>query len=198
MNRRSLILGLVALPMVLSLSSCRSSGRSDKLVVVPRSQWAPLGSMPPAKSTPMGSISRITVHHDGIEPITPLETYDQIQSRLQTIRKYHLARGWADIGYHYIIDPRGRVWMGRPLQLQGAHVSGGNDGNIGILLLGNFQFEQPSDEALESLSILIGKLQKKYRIPAGRIYGHCELAVGTECPGHHLKDKMGAIRRKAR
>jgi len=198
MNRRFLFFGLVALPIVLSLSSCRSSVRSDKLVIVPRSQWAPLGFMPPVKSTPMGSISRITVHHDGIEPVTTLETYDQVRSRVQTIRKYHLGRGWADIGYHFIIDPRGRVWIGRPLQLQGAHVSGGNVGNIGILLLGNFQFEQPSDEAMETLSVLIRKLQKKYRIPADRIYGHCELAKGTECPGHHLKDKMGAIRRKAR
>jgi hypothetical protein len=35
----------------------------------------------------------------------------------------------ADIGYHYTIDPTGRIWEGRPVQYQGAHVKMNNEHN---------------------------------------------------------------------
>ena len=58
-------------------------------------------------------------------------------ARLETIRKAHLRRDggrWGDIGYHYAIDPAGRLWEGRSLKWQGAHVkSKERRKNIGVV-----------------------------------------------------------------
>jgi N-acetylmuramoyl-L-alanine amidase len=38
------------------------------------------------------------------------------------IRRWHKAKGWSDIGYHYVIRRDGRVEKGRPDARVGAHV----------------------------------------------------------------------------
>lgn len=195
-SRRFFFLCGAVLPVLLWLTSCSSmkEGGGPQLEVVPRSAWAPLPSAVPKNAVPMVPVTRITVHHDGIDPPTKLKTHEQIQARLQSIRGYHLSRGWADIGYHFIIDPMGRVWKGRPLSLQGAHVSGDNEGNIGIMVLGNFEIEHPSEPALDALSILIRQLKSLYQIPDYRVYTHQELGAGTECPGSHLQAAIDQVR----
>ena len=44
--------------------------------------------------------------------------------------------GWADIGYHFMVGPSGKVYEGRPLPVLGAHTGGFNEGSIGIGFLG--------------------------------------------------------------
>lgn len=51
------------------------------------------------------------------------------------VRRWHLERGFNDIGYHYLIAPSGSVAIGRPLYKEGAHVSRHNKGTVGILLI---------------------------------------------------------------
>ena len=100
-------------------------------------------------------------------------------------------RGFGDIGYHYLIDPAGRVWAGRSLDYQGAHARGSNNiANIGICLLGNFDDERPRPTALRSLASLLGALRERHDIPAFRVYGHCDFCV-TACPGRHLSSWVG-------
>ncbi|EMQ2877340.1 N-acetylmuramoyl-L-alanine amidase, partial [Vibrio navarrensis] len=52
------------------------------------------------------------------------------------IRAWHRAKGWRDIGYHWVITRQGELQAGRPMTQQGAHVRGHNQGNIGICLIG--------------------------------------------------------------
>lgn len=52
------------------------------------------------------------------------------------IRAWHKARGFSDIGYHYVVYRDGRVFAGRPIGQVGAHVSGRNTGTIGICYVG--------------------------------------------------------------
>lgn len=54
----------------------------------------------------------------------------------ETIRSWHLARGWSDIGYHYVVKLDGTIESGRPLHRVGAHVKGHNDDSIGICYVG--------------------------------------------------------------
>jgi N-acetylmuramoyl-L-alanine amidase len=58
---------------------------------------------------------------------------------VETIRDWHLKRGWSDIGYHYVIDLDGRVHAGRPIEKTGAHVKGHNTGSIGICYIGGVE-----------------------------------------------------------
>ncbi len=93
---------------------------------------------------------------------------------------------YGDIGYHFVIDPYGRLFEGRDLRYQGAHANGDNNvGNIGICLIGNFEKEKPTQAALDALEREIGALRQKYDIPRSRVYGHRELRA-TECPGDAL------------
>lgn len=158
---------------------------------VPRTRWARGGPIV-ALAKPMGSVRRITVHHDAIDP-APSGSPDEVARRLESIRSGHLGRGWADIGYHYAIDPTGRIWQGRPLTLQGAHVGDQNENNLGIVMLGNFERQAPSRQSLESLDRLIAWEMRRYRISMAEIRTHREMAP-TACPGRNLQREMDRTR----
>jgi hypothetical protein len=172
------------------------SGRGVPGGLVMRSEWAK-GEPKPWLADKMGSIYRITIHHDAIDSPLP-ETNDrssraETAARLDSIRRGHLARGWADIGYHYAIDPSGQVWQGRPLGLQGAHVANQNQGNLGIVMLGNFERSKPTDRAIESLDRLIASEMRRYRVSLSEVRTHREMA-STACPGRNLQRSMDRTR----
>lgn len=52
------------------------------------------------------------------------------------IKAAHLARGFSDIGYHFIIGLNGEVRRGRPTAIAGAHCTGHNTRSIGISYVG--------------------------------------------------------------
>lgn len=159
--------------------------------VIPRNRWAK-GAPKPWLADPMGAIRRITVHHDAIDPM-PVGGPAQVADRLDSIRRSHLSRGWADIGYHFAIDPDGRVWQGRPLELQGAHVANQNPNNLGIVMLGNFEHQTPTPQATEALDRLIAGEMRRYRIALGEVRTHREMAP-TACPGQNLQRRMDSTR----
>jgi hypothetical protein len=161
--------------------------------VISRREWT---NSPPNFSliNPMGGVNRITVHHDGMPP-TSLRGKGDVTSRLEQIREAHINHDppWADIGYHYIIDPQGRVWEGRPVQYQGAHVKDHNEHNLGVMLLGNFDEQRPTPEALTTLDLFIADRMRAYRVPMSRVFTHQEINP-TRCPGQNLQSYMLATR----
>lgn len=66
------------------------------------------------------------------------------------IRRWHLARGWSDIGYHYVIRLDGSVEAGRPLHRIGAHVKGLNADSVGICYVGGLDAEGDSSNTMTS------------------------------------------------
>jgi len=65
---------------------------------------------------------------------------------VDTMRTWHLARGWSDVGYHYFIRKDGTVEDGRSVDLTPAAQGGNNTGTIAICLHGlaeeNFTTDQ--------------------------------------------------------
>ena len=150
----------------------------------------------PALMNPMLPPKYITVHHDGKEPM--LST-DQATSaaRIEMAYKKRRAMGWGDIGYHYMVDRGGRVWEGREIKWQGAHVKNANEGNIGVCCLGNFNEQSPSDAQLQECERIVSCLMAKYRIPVSRVKTHQEWASAhTACPGRSLQREMVLMRQK--
>ena len=106
------------------------------------------------------------------------------------IKRWHLARGWDDIGYHWLIDRDGKVMAGRPETVPGAHVEGHNAGTIGVCLIGGFgsaetdpfglHFAVAQDASLRQLIQGIGM-----RTPIRRVSGHNEYAAKA-CPGFNV------------
>ena len=124
------------------------------------------------------------------------------------IRKWHLARGWREIGYHYVIlngkrsnkryniKNDGLIEGGRELnndpyleaQEIGAHASGFNSESIGICLIGIKNFTPKQFESL----ILFCQYYKKL-IPGIEILGHYEVTDKKSCPNIDMKDFRFAI-----
>lgn len=157
--------------------------------IVSRSQWTRTGIARPRDINPMNGVRRITVHHDGMPPVT-LATSSAVARRIEQIRNSHvIERGWADIGYHYIVDPQGRVWEGRSITKQGAHVKDQNENNLGILVLGNFDRQSPTQAALASLDKFVANQMQRYNIAISQVRTHME-RDSTSCPGRSLQSYM--------
>lgn len=116
------------------------------------------------------------------------------------IRGWHLARGFSDIGYHYVVRIDGRVEAGREESLVGAHcVEGGmNRRSVGICYVGGMDREMrhPADTRTDAqkraILGLVRKLQRKYGIPDSRVYGHCEFAAKA-CPSFDVRSMLSSL-----
>lgn len=162
------------------------------VMAISRSQWAKARPIQ-KRMQAMGRIKRITVHHEGW---TPVWFSDQASTarRLEAIRCSHLKRLRAgDIGYHLVIDRAGKNWQGRDLAYQGAHVRDHNVHNIGIMVLGNFDLQRPSDVQMSALRATVAKLMYQYEIPTKQVFTHQEFNV-TSCPGKALQNLVVAMR----
>ena len=156
-----------------------------------RDSWAG-GDPVPEPMDKQSPINRITVHHDGMTVFTTT-SLAAAQTRLEAIRSAHRGRGWGDIGYHYAVDPAGRIWECRPLSWSGAHVGGQNPGNIGICVLGNYEKQRPTDTQLSAVEDFVQTLMRKHSVDVREIYTHRELA-STACPGRYLQPRLVAMR----
>lgn len=159
--------------------------------VMPRSAWTNAGVIR-SLANPMNGVNKITIHHDAI-PSENIRTQRDAVARLNSVRASHLREGWADIGYHYVIDPQGRVWEARPLGFQGAHVKDRNENNIGVMCMGNFEQQRPTSQQTAALDAFVASLMQRHKIPANRVYTHQELGQ-TRCPGRNLQNYMLATR----
>lgn len=142
---------------------------------------------------PMLPVTRITLHHDGDSVFESTYRADA-GDRLERIRRYHRSLNWGDIGYHYLIDPAGRVWQGRPLSWQGAHVADQNPGNLGICVMGNFDRQQPTGTQIRAVERFVAECMTRYRVPLHEVRTHREMA-STLCPGRYLQPRIDRLRR---
>ncbi|MCZ6835741.1 MAG: peptidoglycan recognition family protein [Planctomycetota bacterium] len=138
-------------------------------------------------------IRYITVHHDGMDPFYG-DSAAAAKERLELIRRGHRGRGWGDIGYHFIVDRGGRVWEGRSMAYQGAHVKDHNEGNIGIMCMGNFEQQAPTVAQINGLNRQLADLMSRHTVAMRNVRTHQEWA-STACPGRKLQAHMDSIRR---
>lgn len=115
------------------------------------------------------------------------------------IERWHRARGFFGIGYHYVIRRNGQLEKGRPLEKVGAHAEGHNANSIGICLVGGIDEKgKPqnnfTDAQWTELKRLVSELTEKYRVL--KIIGHNEVA-NKACPSFSvpkwLKNDMNAV-----
>lgn len=142
---------------------------------------------------PAGLYDRITVHHSGSMASRVDNRADSAKS-IEAIRQDHLTRDYGDIAYHFVVDYSGVVWVGRSLSYEGAHVSGQNERNLGIVLLGNFEEQKPSRDQSCTLVEIIESLRDRFQIKRHRIYGHRDLGKSV-CPGNNLYSYVEKIRK---
>ena len=141
------------------------------------------------------STKRIVIHHSG--------TVQDLDLSAAQIHQAHKAKGWAGIGYHFVIRKNGAIERGRPLWSLGAHAQSNNHDTIGIHLSGDFNSATPTDYQIESLALLIANLSADFNIPIDRahVIGHDEcyskFTDGAGCPGRNLYKLLDTIAGKA-
>lgn len=129
----------------------------------------------------MRKINTIVYHYSA--------TYEDLDLGVKDMRKMHLARGFNDVGYHYVIRLDGTVERGRPDEVVGAHVRGFNRDSIGICCIGGLirgeghdrGYDTRTDAQKQALAELTADLLVKY--PGAIVKGHKDLAA-TQCPGY--------------
>jgi hypothetical protein len=145
----------------------------------------------------MRKIDTLVIHHSA-----------GASGSVDQFRREHMARGWADIGYHAVCGNgrgMGDGWIGhgRADEKQGAAVFGANAGKLHVCLVGNFHKPEPGftgPPTRAQLDALGGWLLQKSWLYAGRfarppleVAGHKEVALPTHptaCPGSEFPIKL--------
>lgn len=131
------------------------------------------------------------------------DTFADMDIGAAEIRKWHTdpapkGRGWADIGYHFVIRRDGTVELGRDTDKDGdvyeevgAHVAGWNKNSIGICMVGgkgangdaenNFTGKQ-----FASLETILRVIKADY--PRATVHGHREFDHGKQCPSFDVQE----------
>tara|TARA_S200002703_G_C3654574_1_gene200975 strand:- start:40 stop:468 length:429 start_codon:yes stop_codon:yes gene_type:complete len=131
----------------------------------------------------MKDVSKIIIHCSATR-----EGDDSIDA--EVIDRWHKARGWKGIGYHFVVLIDGTIETGRMINKCGAHTKGLNCSSIGICYIGGVESEKdskgklpPKDtrtaEQKDSLLKLLSVLRKMY--PEAKIHSHRDFAAKA-CP----------------
>lgn len=125
----------------------------------------------------MRKITNIIVHCSATPEAKPFTVAD--------IDRWHRQRGFASIGYHYVVYLDGSIHAGRPLSQVGAHCQGHNVNSIGVCYIGGMTADNkhPKDTRTPEQKLALIELLKhlKQQFPKAVIHGHCDFAAKA-CP----------------
>ncbi|MCP4680186.1 MAG: hypothetical protein GY854_32765 [Deltaproteobacteria bacterium] len=163
------------------------------LKVVCRDEW---GARPPKGKYVRHEIARITVHHQGVV----FKDAKRAPARLKTMQRYHQGekKGFVDISYHFVVDPDGNIYEGRPTWARGeTRTDYDTTGHLLVCLLGDFDKQEPAEAQVIALADVLAWASGAFHVDAEMIAGHKDHAR-TLCPGKNLHRLIadGTLRRK--
>lgn len=112
------------------------------------------------------------------------------------IKKWHIARDFSDVGYHYVIYRDGSINKGRDESKIGAHCPGHNSYSIGVCYIGGCASDGKTpkdtrtDAQKKALIELLRELKGKY--PKAKIYPHYKFAAKA-CPSFNTEEEYKNI-----
>jgi hypothetical protein len=143
----------------------------------------------------MRKVSYLIVHHVGRMPAG-----FPVENPVPTVRSWHKANGWQDIGYHKILTPAGKILQGRADAVIGAHAFGANTPSLGILVVADGDAGPIPSSQRKALVQTLAILAKRHGVPITNIIGHRDAsrlfpgAAASACPGRHIYEDLPAIR----
>lgn len=109
---------------------------------------------------------------------------------------WHRQRGFAQIGYHYVVYRDGSVHVGRQESQIGAHCVGHNTISIGVCYIGGLTADgkHPKDTRTEAQKAALLKLLKelKAKYPRAVIHGHRDFATKA-CPSFDARREYAVL-----
>jgi hypothetical protein len=130
----------------------------------------------------LDKISAIVVHHSGVNPKKDTLEYSKVH--IKAIARYHIMHNdWPGIGYHYVIDKQGRIFLTNQPSTVSYHCHNHNTHTLGFCLLGAYHKEEdPPQDQLISLAWLIQNYHAA--IPMINVVMPHKMYNQTACPGH--------------
>lgn len=113
---------------------------------------------------------------------------------VKEIDRWHRARGFFKIGYHFVIRRNGVVEKGRAIEEPGAHAKGYNHKSIGICLVGgdeDMTTNDYTDAQWAALKALLDELHGSY--PEAKIIGHNEVNPHKACPSFDVQEWLASL-----
>lgn len=115
------------------------------------------------------------------------------------IDRWHRAKGFLSIGYHYVIRRNGVVEQGRPEEDIGAHVQDYNAVSVGVCMVGGVDANDIkkavnnfTPEQFAALAKLVRELKTRY--PDAIVQGHRDFPnVAKACPSFDVKGWLKTI-----
>lgn len=114
------------------------------------------------------------------------------------IDREHKRRGWAKIGYHYVIRRNGVLETGRKDNEVGAHAEGHNSNSVAVCWVGGVNDDtlgpedNRTDEQKKTLVSVIQFLKARY--PNAKVVGHRDLPnVKKACPSFSVSDWLKEV-----
>ena len=152
--------------------------------LINRAEW---GSTDSLVESYKHTISYITIHHGGEIYEDEKDTYEYLKN-LQTWSRND--RKWIDVPYHYIIDRKGKIFEGRPLEYKGdTNTTYDPSGHALIVVLGNFEEQELLQDQITSLKVVTDFLAKEKSVTSDKIKTHKDYAE-TLCPGKKLTEYL--------
>ncbi|MGX2993201.1 peptidoglycan recognition protein family protein [Streptomyces sp. JNUCC 64] len=148
---------------------------ASPLFVYSRAQW---GARPPREVTRVepGSRTGFTVHYSS----------GPTSQTVQQIQNYHMdSRGWADVGYNFLVDRNGHIYEGRGWNVVGAHATGHNATHIGVCFIGEDGDATP--RALSAIAALYRQANQLTGKTLDQTYHGGLSGQSTQCPGAGLR-----------
>ncbi|SKB49310.1 N-acetylmuramoyl-L-alanine amidase [Sphingopyxis flava] len=112
-----------------------------------------------------------------------------------SIDRWHKERGWAGIGYHYVVKRDGTIEPGRPLEKAGAHVAGHNANSVGIVYIGGLAKDGKkakdtrTPEQKTALRTIVAEMRRRF--PEARVLGHRDFpGVRKDCPSFDVRTQL--------
>ena len=153
----------------------------SKPEIITKEQW---GGKEHFSTLPEHTISKITIHHGGVEVSADKEPMEYMRN----LQKFSMEeKNWMDIPYHYCIDLQGKIYESRPIQYPGdTNTAYDPTGHALINVIGNYEIQKISEVQLQTIVKLTVWLAYKYKVPIDYIAGHKDYVNMTVCPGKDL------------
>ncbi|HCK98979.1 MAG TPA: N-acetylmuramoyl-L-alanine amidase [Candidatus Marinimicrobia bacterium] len=153
---------------------------SDKVKVIKRSEW---DWKPLVTDLPQHEITKITIHHGGVDYPPGKDPVEHIRNLQDWSRK---EKKWIDIPYHFMIDPAGVIYEARPINYPGAtNTDYDLIGHAQICLMGNYENAEVNRSQLKAIVEITAYLVERFNVPLYDIKGHKDYTE-TLCPGKNL------------
>jgi N-acetylmuramoyl-L-alanine amidase len=100
------------------------------------------------------------------------------------IDRWHRAKGWTMIGYHFVIRRNGSVEVGRRIDQVGAHAAGFNSRSLGLCLVGGLS--EDGRTAVDNFTaIQKTMLRTRLNMLKSAEYKHAEVLGHRDLPNVH-------------